>query len=239
VTKEQSINTKDKLDFAVQGISISEKGFNEIISQFLVYFKKCGFVEGDFRHYHLSMLLQTLIYTKFQRDVFLEEVNNDNKKIEIYLKGLGDRNLHGFLHQFDLLNRANFATLFNFQFEIITKEILKEMKINFTDDYYSCVKSLLEEIYPNVEERTKKRRTLMTMAQIRNSLHQSGIHTSKYEFEIELDKIKFKFETGKKINQTSWGHLLIIAKSMLEILIEIFSSKKIQNIPFVAKKRIK
>jgi len=231
------LSTKEKLAYAKQGVLISAQGFDTIISNFLNYFKNCGFAEGDSRHYNLSMILQTLIYTKFQREIFIEEIDSDNKKIEKYLRGVGERNLYGFLEQFDVYNRATFATLFNFQFEMIFKGILEEMNVEpESDDYYFTVKSLVDEIYSDEEEKTKKRRILMTMAQIRNSLHLSGKHTSKHEFEIELEGIQFKFETGKQINQTSWGHLFIISNAMLSILIEILSSKKVKDIPFINKK---
>lgn len=231
------LSTKEKLAYAKQGVLNTVQGFDIIISNFLNYFKNCGFAEEDNRHYNLSMILQTLIYTKFQREIFIEEIDSENKKIEKYLSGLGERNLYGFLEQFDIYNRATFATLFNFQFEMIFKGILEEMNVEpESDDYYFTVKSLVDEIYSDEEEKTKKRRILMTMAQIRNSLHLSGKHTSKYEFEIELEGVQFKFETGKQINQTSWGHLFIISNAMLLILIEILSSQKVKDIPFINKK---
>lgn len=97
------------------------------------------------------------------------------------------------------------------------------------------MKTIIDEIYSD-EERRKKRHVLNTMAQLRNSLHQSGIHTSSYEFEIELENILFKFETGKRIQQASWKHFTIIANAMLDIFYEIFSSNKITNLPFISKK---
>jgi len=231
------LSTKEKVAFDKQDILQTVPNLDATISNFLNYFKKCGFAEGDNRHYNLSMIFQTLIYTKFQREVFVDEVDSENKKIEKYLKGLGERNLYGFLDQFDVYNRATFATLFNFQFEMIFKDLLEEMNIEpESDGYYFTVKSLVNEIYSDEEEKTKKRRILMTMAQIRNSLHRGGKHTSKNEFEIELGGVQFKFETGKRINQSSWGHLIIISNAMLAVLIEILSSQKVKDIPFINKK---
>ena len=230
------LSTKEKVAFDKQSVMQTVPQLDTIISNFLNYFKKCGFAEGDNRHYNLSMIFQTLIYTKFQREIFIEEVDSENKKIEKYLKGLGERNLYGFLDQFDIYNRATFATLFNFQFEMIFKGLLEEMNIEpESDDYYFTVKSLIDEIYSGEEEKTKKRRILMAMAQVRNSLHRGGKHTSKYEFEIELEGIQFKFETGKRINQTNWGHLFIISNAMLAVLIEILSSQTVKDIPFINK----
>jgi len=230
-------SSKEKVARDILGIQISEENLNKVISNFLKFFKECGFAEGDNRHYNLSMIFMTLLYIKFQRETFVEEVNNQNKKIEKYIQGLGEKNINGFLDQFDIYNRATFASLLNFQFEMIFKGLLEELNIKpESDDYYFIVKSLVNEIYSDEEEKTKKRRILLTMAQIRNSLHSSGKHTSKYEFEIEMSGIQFKFEIGKKIDQASWGHLIIIANAMFDVLREILTSQKIKDIPFINKK---
>ena len=231
------LSNEEKVARDIQGIQISEQNFNKVISYFLEFFKKCGIAEGDKRHYELAMLFMTLIYAKFQREAFIDEVNNKNKKIEKYLQGLGTKNVNAFLDQFDIYNRATFASLLNFQFEMIFKGLLEELNIKpESDDYYFIVKSLVSEIYSDEEVKTKKRRTLMTMAQIRNSLHSGGIHASKYEFDIDIWGTKFKFETGKKIDQASWGHLIIIANAMFDILSEILMSQKIKDLQFINKK---
>ncbi len=231
------LSNHDKVQVVLLDIQQSEKKLNDMTQKLLTYFKKCGFKETDFRHHNLSMIFETLIWIKFHRQKFVEEANSNGKTIQFYLKGLGDHNLYGFLDQFDILNRVSFASTINFQFEIVFRGLLEEMKIiPKNDEFYWIVRSLTDKIYSDYEEKKKKRRILNTMAQVRNTLHNSGIHTSKYEFEIELEGIKYKFETGKRFQGASWTDLFIIINAMLEIFIEIFSSKEIKRIPYIPKK---
>lgn len=130
--------------------------------------------------------------------------------------------------------RLSWCVMFQFQFENLARNILKELGVAVPGGYYKVTEDLVDRL--SLPNRMHTIRRLNILANIRNSLHNNGIHKShdKKDTIVQVDYIKYKFGHLKTIDCASWDHISHIWKGLLPVIRKIYFHSdvaKLKNIP--------
>lgn len=122
-------------------------------------------------------------------------------------------------------------TLFhNLLRELLLQEELQTGKpIKQKRAFQDATKQLL--ILTNLPECGKEYDTLMVLSQMRNSLHNNGIHSKPTIPRQILNGMEFEFVNGHPVTCASWQHILAVIDATLDVLMQILTSSKIQKLP--------
>lgn len=74
-----------------------------------------------------------------------------------------------------------------------------------------------------IQKQIKFHETLTILANIRNSLHNNGIHT-KENLKAKIHNTEYIFEKGQAIKCASWNHVVIAVSGTIEVLSQILLS---------------
>ena len=114
--------------------------------------------------------------------------------------------------------RNTITTSIQFKLESMFKRILRSLPGQSSDTprgYERVVNTLLTEVGLSVQGDEKK--TLKTLANLRNSYHSNGIHRGE-SFSFDLADVHLEFHDGEKVKCASWHHLLHLLGMTIKVV---------------------
>jgi hypothetical protein len=130
--------------------------------------------------------------------------------------------------------RLSWCVMFQFQFENLARNILKELGLTVPSGYYKVTEKLVDRL--SLPNRLHTIRRLNILANIRNSLHNNGIHKSydKKDTIVQIDNIQYKFMHLKTVKCANWDHISHAWKGLLPTIRKIYFHSdvaKLKKIP--------
>ena len=124
--------------------------------------------------------------------------------------------------------RLGFVTLVHFKIDNLFHNILKHLeKLPRRSGYWNLTNEILEQC--GFPKKGDKKDLLTAFANLRNSLHGNGIHTTD-SLSAQVNGMSFDFIKGKRVECASWEHIVVLFESNVKILNDILLSPKIVNI---------
>lgn len=189
------------------------------------------FGKDDVRREFFMDFAQLTVWQLIQFDDFLDTQNPRKSKIKKYLK-LNDDDSSIMVLQLDTINRSSYLTKCMFTVEHFLKTILDHFGKNTDKTYGLLVVDFLSELGIHDEQ---KKRILKLPAGVRNALHNNGY--TKYDIEETILGSKtYVANKGAQIRFAGWNNIHIIVDAMLDLLIEVIDSTKINSESHIPKK---
>lgn len=189
------------------------------------------FGKEDVRKEFFMDFAQLTVWQLIQFDDFLDTQNPSKNKIRKYLK-LNDDDSSMMVSQLDTINRASYLTKCMFTVEHFLKSILDHFGKNTDKGYGSLVVDFLSEL--GIQDEQKKR-ILKLPAGVRNALHNNGYTKHDIE-ETILGSKTYVASKGDQITFAGWDNIHIIVDAMIDLLIDVIDSTKINSESHIPKK---
>jgi hypothetical protein len=125
--------------------------------------------------------------------------------------------------------KLGFITLTHFKIDNLFQNILRHLNVlpREKTGYWTLTDTIFKECSMSPEGAEKD--CLIAFANIRNSLHNNGIHRGK-DLEVSIDGMEFKFVNNLRVECASWGHIIVLLNANVKILEKILQSDKVKNI---------
>lgn len=124
--------------------------------------------------------------------------------------------------------RLGFMTLVHFKFDNLLHNILKHLNsLPKKTGYWNLTDEMLAQC--SLSKTGSEKQMLTAFANLRNSLHNNGIHKSD-SLSIQIDGTKYDFTKGNRVECASWSHIILLLNSNVDILKTILLSPKVINI---------
>lgn len=129
--------------------------------------------------------------------------------------------------------KLGFVVSIHFKIDNLFQNILRELNaLPQKTGYSNLTKAILKQV--PLPENGNAKDKLIAFANIRNSLHNNGIHRTE-DLSVKIDNLEFNFEKGHRIECASWPHIITLLDANIDILNKILLSNKICSV----KKEIK
>ncbi len=129
--------------------------------------------------------------------------------------------------------RLGFMVSIHFRIDNLFQNILRELKAYPKKrDYWNLTDAILKQI--SLPNNGVEKNTLLAFANLRNSLHNNGIHRTQ-DLNVKIDNLEFNFMKGQRVVCASWLHIITLLDANIDILDKILLSNKICSV----KKEIK
>ncbi len=124
--------------------------------------------------------------------------------------------------------RLGFMTLAHFKIDNLFHNILKHLNaLPRKSGYWNLTNEILDQC--SFSKTGKEKKSLTAFANLRNSLHENGIHKTT-SLNIMVGKTAFDFIKGRKVECASWHHIIVLLHENVDILKNLLLSQKIVNI---------
>ena len=130
-------------------------------------------------------------------------------------------------NQLSHYHRLSWVTMIQFRIENMLANILVVLGKKVTRSYHSNVKALLDLLH--LENKERKLDILNVLQNIRNCLHNNGVHNNK-STSIIIDDTPFVFEKGRQVNCAGWEHIIIAFEASLIVLEKILNAPQVKAI---------
>jgi len=138
---------------------------------------------------------------------------------------MNSQNRIQFLLQYDSINRASYCTHAMFEIEHFLKLIARMIEMKKINQYGQFT----EEFLKLIDKYDKNTFLVLTSpAHVRNSLHNNGY--SSYDFQLLVGDISYEFLAGQQVTQTGWDDMYSMFDKLVDKLIEIIESQKVQSL---------
>lgn len=126
--------------------------------------------------------------------------------------------------------RLGFITLLHFKMDNLFQNILRDLgALPEKAGYWNLCNAILRE--SSIPEKGDEMDILTVLAYLRNSLHNNGIHRTRFDDFCKKIKGKtFSFRNEKRVECASWDHIIVAVDSNVEILSKILLSDSIKAI---------
>lgn len=133
--------------------------------------------------------------------------------------------------ELDKYLRISMLTLAQFQIEHLLKVLMIGDGIEHPPRAFSQLsRRCLEHFkYPSVDRAVK---VLSVAAQIRNSLHNNGIHEND-DLRVQVNGYVYVLRRGRRCDQATWAHLVHILRAELRIIERLLDLSKVRAMGFV------
>lgn len=138
--------------------------------------------------------------------------------------------------EFQVTSKISYLTLSHFVIENFFKTLLAEIDTtkNPPSGFYKLSKALLEKI--TISDKDRKLEILNTMAMIRNSMHNNGIHVplppAPDSQTITIGSTSFQFVKGQQTSIKE-SHMIDLINGVVDVLEEILNSQEVTRLPSV------
>lgn len=178
----------------------------------------------DVRSHFFIVFAELNLWLLIQLDSFSEMLDNNTDRISRYMN-LNPNSRLMFLSQYDTINRASYCTHAMFEVEDFLKLIGLKVGMKPTNKYGLFIEEFLKRI-DKYDGNTIL--ILKSPAHIRNSLHNNGY--ASYDFELLVGNNLYKFVKDQQVYYTGWDNLYLMFDRLIDKIVEIIDSPKIQII---------
>ncbi len=124
--------------------------------------------------------------------------------------------------------RLGFMTIAHFKIDNLFHNILKHLNsLPSKTGYWNLTNEILNQC--SLSKTATEKECLTAFANLRNSLHGNGIHTTN-SLSIQIDGTEFNFIKGQRVECASWNHIIVLLNSNVDILGKILLSPRVINI---------
>lgn len=125
--------------------------------------------------------------------------------------------------------KLGFITLAHFKIDNLFQNILRNLKVlpGEKTGYWTLTDIILKEC--SIPLKGDEKDYLIAFANIRNSLHNNGIHRGE-DLEVTIYGMEFKFIKNSRIECATWEHIIVLLNANVKILEKILQSDRVKNI---------
>jgi len=125
--------------------------------------------------------------------------------------------------------KLGFITLAHFKIDNLFQNILRHLNVlpGEKTGYWTLTDTILKEC--SISPKGAEKDYLIAFANIRNSLHNNGIHRGE-DLEVAIDGMEFKFMKNSPVEYATWEHIIVLLNANVKILEKILQSDRVKNI---------
>lgn len=215
----------------------------KIVEDIREYRSTTSFDARDVRLIYTSTMQKILggfamsVYTLYGIDNFLSQNFPIDKRISQFQLIIGNNKepLEKSLSILEYNYRLSFITLIHFQIEQLFKDILFKLISQRVESCKGIITKLFSNPNPLITLKDNKLsyEALLCLGYIRNTLHSNGFHT-KQDVTFSFNGLIYEFKAKRMIECASWEHILELVDFVVQVVIEMLNTEKINLIKLIA-----